>query len=127
MSAESQNPEVQNQESSTPAAQPGEQDFSDIEIKHSSSVNAPNQVRVDLPRVLDLGCGILVQLVLQAQKEKAKALFKRLKAGDQVALGAINIGQQAKIKLNLALDHTAYVGPGFNTDVFRASVDQLVK
>ncbi len=134
MSAESPTPESQDSESkpetaasTAPAPQAGEQDFSDIEIKHSSTVNAPNQVRIDLPRVLDLGCGILVQLVLQAKKDKAKNLFKRLKAGDQIALGAINVGQQAKLKLNLALDYSAYDGPGFNSDVFRASVDQLVK
>lgn len=129
MSAENQSPEPQASQGNPEAAvaPAGEQDFSNIEIKHSSTVNAPNQVRVDLPRVLDLGCGILVQLVLQAKKENAKNLFKRLKAGDKIALGAINIGQQAKITLNLALDYSAYDGPGFNSDVFRASVDQLVK
>lgn len=109
-----------------------EQDLSDVQIKHSSTVTpsnqvSSNQVRVDLPRVLDLGCGILVKLILQAKKDKAKHLFKRLKSGDEVALGAINIGERAKIKLNLALDYSAFEGPGFNSDVFRASVDQLVK
>jgi len=109
-----------------------EQELPDIQIKHSSTISPAqssqqNQVKIELPRVLDLGCGILVQLVMQAPKEKGKALFKRLKGGDEVALGAITIGERAKIQFKLALDHSAYEGPGFNSDVFRASVDQLVK
>lgn len=122
MSAESETNEQNKPESAS-----SEPNLSDIEIKHSSTVTPSNQVQIDLPRVLDLGCGILVQLILKAPKDKAKHLFKRLKNGDEVALGAINIGDKAKLKLNLALDYSEFEGPGFNNDVFRASVDQLIK
>lgn len=112
----------------TPQAAP---ELPDIQLKHSSSIEptapAPNQVKLELPRVLDLSCGILARLILQAPKEKSKALFKRLKADETIALGNITIGEKAKIKLSVMLDHREFVGAGFNNDVFRASLDQLIK
>lgn len=97
-----------------------------------SSVITPNsgqetQFKVELPKVLDLGCGILLRAISKAPKLRAKELFKRLKQGEKVFLGDITVGGRLKLKLNLTLNAKEYVGPGFNLEVFRASVDQLLK
>ncbi|WP_317933483.1 hypothetical protein [Halioxenophilus sp. WMMB6] len=115
-------------EAPTTESAPAAEALPDIQLHHSANITPPAapQVRIELPRVLDLGCGILARLVLQAPKEKSKALFKRLKAGEVISLGNLTLGEQVKIQLKLLLDHRAYEGPGFNSEVFRASVDQLI-
>ncbi len=103
-------------------------DPTDIGITHKMEVNPDNQqLKVELPKVLDLGCGILLRIILKAEKARSKELFKRLKSGEKVFLGEITVGGQLKIKLNLRLNAKDFVGPGFNNDVFKASVDQLLK
>jgi hypothetical protein len=101
----------------------------DVQLKHQADLTPPAEqpMQLPLPKVLDLSCGVINRLILQAPKDKAKSLFKRLKGGEKISLGEITLGEKIKIKLNLKLDHSAYIGPGFNNDVFRASVDQLVK
>lgn len=112
-------------EANTPAVDPTE-----IGISHKMELgqNPPNQqYKVELPRVLDLGCGILLKLIVNANKVRSKEIFKRLKSGEKVFLGEITVGGQYKIKLNLLLNAKEFVGPGFNSEVFKASVDQLLK
>ncbi len=116
------------QENLAPANSTSEMDPTDIGISHKMDVNPDNQqLKVELPKVLDLGCGILLRIVLKAEKQRSKELFKRLKSGEKVFLGEITVGGQLKIKLNLSLNSKDFVGPGFNNDVFKASVDQLLK
>ncbi|GLS25754.1 hypothetical protein [Marinibactrum halimedae] len=87
----------------------------------------PQGPEVNVPRLLDLGLGVIARTVMRSPKDKSKELFRRLKSGEKVQLGEITIQEKLKLKLNMSLDHKMFKGPGFNNDVFRASVDQLLK
>ncbi len=91
-----------------------------------STANSTQPPTVNIPQLVDLTGGILGKLLISASKDKAKHLFKDLKSGSVVDLGEITAGEKLKFKLKLAMDYSEFVGPGFNFDVFQASLKQLL-
>lgn len=81
---------------------------------------------VHVPELVDLAGGVVGRVLLSAPKEQAKQLFKDLKKGTRLPLGEVSFGEHIKAKLILALDHSEFVGPGFNFDVFQASLKELL-
>ena len=91
---------------------------------------------LNMVQVLDLGCGIINQIVLKQPKPKAKALLKELKGGKQVSLGNINLNSKnaegdvqdsMQIPLYLELDYSEFKGGGFGFPVFQAAVQAMLK
>ncbi len=107
-------------------------DALNVNLQHKSVIEGPApasapKIKVDIPQILEISCNALSKVILQAPKGKSKMMFKRLKAGESFKLGDLNTDANHKIQLKLKLDHKHFEGPGFNNDVFRASVDQLMK
>ncbi len=80
-------------------------------------VNTPPVIDINLVPVLDLGCGMINQAFNRQPADKAKALWKELKTGKAVKLGAITLtpknGDMEKRKelpLKVALDYSEFVG-----------------
>lgn len=111
---------------------PNSPEVSNAEAKNANAsdataANKSDRLEINVPRLLDLGCGVIAKAIMQAPKERSKSLFKQLKNGEKLYMGDITVQEKIKLKLHVQLDHREFVGPGFNNDVFRASVDQLLK
>lgn len=86
------------------------------------------QRAVDIPVVelVKVVSNTLQQCLLRPPKDKVKPLFKDLKAGKSITLGKLEAGELLSLTLVLQLDYSEFVGPGFNVDVFRATVQAML-
>lgn len=81
---------------------------------------------LNIPKLLDLTGGILHRTFVSGDKEDGKKMFKKLKKEKKLPMGSINIEEKLELKLNLGLDYTEFQGPGFNFDLFRASLHAML-
>ena len=99
------------------------------EIKAVSKEEAADQKNtptLNIPRLLDMVGGILHKTFLAGDQENAKKLFKKIKKDKKVPMGSINIEEKLELKLNLGLDYSEFQGPGFNFDMFKASLHSML-
>ncbi len=83
-------------------------------------------VDLNLVEFVNLAAKLFDGLFIKAPKDKAKATFKDIKQGNSLDLGFITIQETLKPNLKLALDYTEFVGPGFNYDIFEASLKGIL-
>lgn len=96
------------------------------------------KMTINIVQLLDLSCGVLNQLLIRQPAAKSKKLFKALKQGDVVSVGAVSLSskkeaaeqsaakqeegasadQDHKISLSVALDYSEFRGPGFSHPLF---------
>lgn len=86
-----------------------------------------NQLNINLAEVLDISAGILNTAFIKAPKDKAKLLFKEIKAGKHYSMGNLTFGKQLKVDYKLALDYSEFVGAGFNFSVFQGALFDLLR
>lgn len=91
--------------------------------KENSSGNALNLNMVELT---NLSAKILDQMFLKSPKDKAKPVFKDLKQGNKLKLGSVTIANTLNPALELSLDYSEFVGPGFNFDVFTLALKTML-
>ena len=122
-------------ENTAAAASNGTNDDSlNADMRFSAEIGMPSmggennsKIKINIPQILEVSCNTLSKVVIQAPRGKSKMMFKQLKNGESLQLGKLNTDADHKINFDLSLNHKQFQGPGFNNDVFRASVDQLLK
>ena len=87
----------------------------------------PQGPTVNFPKLLDLCGGLLGRLFFELPKERSKELFLTVKKGEQPVLGELTLGEQIKLNLKLELNYSEFIGPGFNFDVFRIALKNLLE
>lgn len=101
----------------------------------SDAQPSPKQFNLNLVQVLDLGCGILHQAFVKQPVDKAKSLFKDLKHGKTLSLGALTLTNKnsegevvaaLEVPLSLQLDYSEFKGAGFSFPVFEAALKALL-
>lgn len=99
------------------------------------SESAKTKFNLNLVQVLDLGCGVIHQALIKQPAEAAKALFKDLKGGKRVDLGALTLSnrnadgevtESLKVPMALALDYSEFQGAGFSFPVFQAALQSML-
>lgn len=100
--------------------------------EQAQAAQAKPHLKLNMVKVLDMGCGILHQLFIRQPVSKSKALLKDLKQGKQIPVGAITLTPKAQeggdeaqagqppmeIPLAVSLDYSEFKGPGFSHPVF---------
>lgn len=101
----------------------------------SDAQPSPKQFNLNLVQVLDLGCGIMHQAFVKQSVDKAKSVFKDLKHGKSLSLGALTLTNKnaegdvvasMDVPLSLQLDHSEFRGPGFGFPVFEAALKAML-
>lgn len=101
----------------------------------SNAQPSPKQINLNLVQVLDLGCGILHQAFVRQPADKAKALFKDLKHGKTLSMGALTLTNknpegevlaELEVPLSLQLDYSEFKGGGFGFPVFEAALKAML-
>lgn len=101
----------------------------------SEAQPSPKQFNLNLGQVLDLGCGILHQAFVVQPADKAKSLFKDLKHGKTLSLGALTLTNKnsegealaaLEVPLSLQLDYSEFKGGGFGFPVFEAALKGML-
>ncbi|UTW44826.1 hypothetical protein KFE80_10550 [bacterium SCSIO 12696] len=93
----------------------------------SSTQPSGQQPKANFPELLNLCNGLLHNLFFKLPKPKSKELFSEVKKGGTPVLGNVTVGEKITLKLKLTLDYGAFVGPGFNFDVFRTALKGLLE
>ncbi len=83
-------------------------------------------IDLNLVELVNLAANIFDRLFIKPPKDKAKSSFKEIKQGKSLDLGSVTIQESLKSNLKLALDYTEFCGPGFNFDVFEASLKGIL-
>ena len=83
-------------------------------------------LEINLVELVNLAAQILDGLFIRAKKDQAKAAFKEIKKGNKVELGTVTIQKTIESKLNLTLDYSQFVGPGFNFDGFELALKGIL-
>ena len=98
-----------------------------------NQTDKPN-ITLNLPRILDLGCGAVQQLFFRQKEDRARQAFKSLKHGEVLDIGALTLtsgeGPQSKksrIPVSLELVYTEFRGPGFGFPVFRVALQGMLE
>jgi hypothetical protein len=89
-------------------------------------MNEKQTIDLNLIELVNLAAKILSSVFINAPKDKAKPVFKGIKQGKTLPLGTIKIQDKLEPKLQLALDYSEFRGPGFNYDVFEASLKAVL-
>ena len=98
-----------------------------------NQTSKPN-ITVNLPQILDLGCGVIQQVFFRQKEEQAKRAFKTLKHGELLNLGNLTLeakdgdpSRARKLKVSLELKHSEFRGPGFGFPIFRVALQGLLE
>lgn len=84
-------------------------------------------LQVNFFEIMDIAASAVGHTFLSVSKEAAKDLFKTIKKGKPLNLGALNLNQTVKVNLAVTLDYSEFQGPGFNFDVFILSLRLLIR
>ncbi len=84
------------------------------------------QTDIDLIQILGAAAEILRSGFITGPKDRAKQVFKKIKRGDSVKIATLNLGTLSNAPLNLTLDYSEYVGPGFGFDSFIAALTSML-
>ncbi len=85
-----------------------------------------NELSLNMVELTNLAAKILDQIFLKSPKEKAKPVFKDLKQGNKLNLGSVTIANTLSPGIELSLDYSEFVGPGFNFDVFTLALKTML-
>lgn len=94
--------------------------------QQAKTSTAPN-LQLHLPDLLDAVGGVLGKVFVQAKKDAGKAMFKQLRQGKPKDLGKLHYGDQLTMPLQVSLDYSEFQGAGFNYDVFRFALNDLLR
>lgn len=83
-------------------------------------------IEINFPQMLDVLGGAIGRALISSKKEQSKNIFKELKQGKVLDMGALNYGEKLKIDFQLKLDYSEFRGPGFNYDILRAALAMLL-
>ena len=86
----------------------------------------PTETDIDLIQILGTAVEILRSGFITGPKDRAKQVFKKIKRGDSVKIATLNLGTLSNAPLNLTLDYSEYVGPGFGFDSFIAALTSML-
>ncbi|ARN74933.1 hypothetical protein [Oceanicoccus sagamiensis] len=81
---------------------------------------------LNLVELVNLAANLFDRLFIKPPKDKAKSTFKELKQGKSLDLGTVTIKETLKSNLKLAMDYSEFCGPGFNYDIFEASLKGIL-
>ena len=81
---------------------------------------------IDLIQVVGAATEILQSGFIAGPKARAKQVFKKIKHGDSVKIATLNMGTLSNAPLNLALDYSEFIGPGFGFDSFMAALTSML-
>jgi len=107
-------------------------------MSEEQAAQAKPHLKLNMVKVLDMGCGILHQLFIRESVNKSKALLKDLKQGKKIPVGALTLNPKAseggeaadmpglEIPLSICLDYSEYRGPGFSHPVFIEALNGML-
>ncbi len=82
---------------------------------------------IDVVRVVDVAAKILKSGFLSGPRDRAKQTFKKLKQGNSVEVGTVNMGPFKNAPFRLTLDYSEFKGPGFGFDSFSAALTSMLR
>ncbi len=99
------------------------------------SASSTNRFDLNLVQVVDLVCSLVHQAFIRQSENKAKPLFKDLKAGKSLPMGELTITRkdkdgnavgQMEVPLELSLDYSEFKGAGFGFPPFKAVLQAML-
>ena len=88
---------------------------------------ADENTEIDVVKVVDVAAKILTSGFLSEPRDRAKQTFKKLKQGNSVELGTVNMGPFKNAPFRLTLDYSEFKGPGFGFDSFSAALTSMLR
>ena len=87
----------------------------------------PEKSEIDIVKVVDVAAKILKSGFLSGPRDRAKQAFKKLKQGNSVEVGTVNMGPIKNAPFRLQLDYSEFKGPGFGFDSFSAALTSMLR
>ena len=87
----------------------------------------PENSDIDIVKVVDVAAKILTSGFLSGPRDRAKQVFKKLKQGNSVEVGTVNMGPIKNAPFRLQLDYSEFKGPGFGFDSFSAALTSMLR
>ncbi len=87
----------------------------------------PESSEIDVVKVVDVAAKILTSGFLSEPRDRAKQTFKKLKQGNSVELGTVDMGKFKNAPFRLTLDYGEFKGPGFGIDAFSAALTSMLR
>ncbi len=87
----------------------------------------PENSEIDVVKIVDVAAKILTPVFLNGPRDRAKQTFKKLKQGNSVELGTVNMGPFKNAPFRLTLDYSEFKGPGFGFDSFSAALTSMLR
>ncbi len=84
-------------------------------------------VSVNLPELVGLAGNLLHTGFIKSAKDKARGVYKELKSGKVITVGAVNFSGTLEMDLKLALDVSEFKGPGLSFPAFEMALKALLK
>jgi len=88
---------------------------------------ADEKSEIDVIKVVDVAAKILKSGFLSGPRDRAKQAFKKLKQGNSVEVGTVNMGPIKNAPFRLQLDYSEFKGPGFGFDSFSAALTSMLR
>ena len=82
---------------------------------------------IDVARIVNIAAKILKSGFLSGARDRAKQAFKKLKQGNSVEAGTVNMGPFKNAPFRLTLDYSEFKGPGFGFDSFSAALTSMLR
>ncbi len=82
---------------------------------------------IDIVEVVNVAAKILASGFLSGPRDRAKQVFKKLKQGNSVEVGTVNMGPLKNAPFRLTLDYSEFKGPGFGFDSFSAALTSMLR
>ncbi len=89
--------------------------------------NENPEIDINIVQILNVAANILQTGFLTGPRVRAKQKFKKLKQGNSIQVGTLNIGQLKDAPFKLQLDYSEYKGPGFGFDSFIAALKSMLR
>jgi len=87
----------------------------------------PENSEIDIVEVVNVAAKILKSGFLSGPRDRAKQAFKKLKQGNSVEVGTVNMGPIKNAPFRLQLDYSEFKGPGFGFDSFSAALTSMLR
>ncbi len=82
---------------------------------------------IDVVKIVDVAAKILTSVFLNGPRDRAKQTFKKLKQGNSVEVGTVDMGQFKNAPFKLQLDYRNFKGPGFGFDSFSVALTSMLR
>ncbi len=87
----------------------------------------PENSEINVVKVVDVAAKILTSVFLNGPRDRAKQTFKKLKQGNSVEVGTVDMGKFKNAPFKLQLDYRNFKGPGFGFDSFSAALTSMLR